>query len=178
MSESLSAADTSGLGRSHVLLPRKSRGIQPRSRSVRKQHRSTILVLRCVFENTRNKGISHLLLGRDKELLALLLLLLRLDLGLHSTLDASQRPHLFLVAARSAFCFSLRKYSPLSICRSTLLGVMWFSGGKGVYLRVTRRRRLHFFSFTTVFFFAGLFSFLNLGRKRSQFSFFMLGSYL
>ena len=77
-----------------------------------------------------------------------------------------------MVAARSAFCFSLRKYSPL------LLGVMWFSGGKGVYLRVTRRRRLHFFSFTTVFFFAGLFSFLNLGRKRSQFSFFMLGSYV
>ena len=45
----------------------------------------------------------------------------------------------FFVAARSAFCFSLRKYSPLSICRSTLLGVIWFSGGNGVYLSFSDR---------------------------------------
>ena len=85
---------------------------------------------------------------------------------------------LFFSIALSFFCLLLRKYSPLSICKSTLLGVMWFSGGKGVYLDLTPFIHTHFFSLTGAFFVDALFSFLNLGRNRSQFSFLREGSYI
>ena len=71
----------------------------------------------------------HLLLGRNKQLLSLLLLLHRTYLGLH-TIDYTHQSinqsinYRFFVEARSAFCFSLRKYSPLSICKSTFEGVI------------------------------------------------------
>jgi len=64
-------------------------------------------------------------------------------------------------------CFSLIKYSPDSICKSTLLGVG--AGGKGVYAFAARNLcgTLRF----EVFFF------LKLGKKRDQSSVARLGSY-
>lgn len=46
-----------------------------------------------------------------------------------------------------------------------------------MYLRESPNTATHFLGTMGAFFFSGLFSFLNFGKKRSQFSFFMEGSY-
>lgn len=46
-----------------------------------------------------------------------------------------------------------------------------------MYLRESSKTATHFLGTMGAFFFSGLFSFLNFGKNRSQFSFFMEGSY-
>ena len=73
---------------------------------------------------------------------------------------------LFSSMALSWTSFSLRKYSPVSILISSILGCC--SGGKGVY---------YFFLIAAFFFFLSL-TCLNFGKKRSQFSFWSYGSFI